>query len=294
MIVLEYINTISNATGSDKEGDKIVSTPIEALVLLHQLIEETKQNTVKESELKKWDFATSPHVHFNKTLDDTFMAFIMWARVKDDESSMINVSKAFRRLETYANWMHNSSIDLVDPLTPASIQKGLEQWCMNSSYDKDGRFLWWCDMSRIDMPYMKKELTPEESLRAFVWYAHAVMYDEKAQKNGLVFIYNVNRIGMIATFTLTPAKFAAKLDCLTIGVLPIKMKGIYMLDSPTWLRLFMGLMSIFMSKKMKERIVNVKEWKTIEETFGAETIPKMFGKLEGKLQEDVLEKEYFS
>jgi len=40
--------------------------------------------------------------------------------------------------------------------------------------------------------------------------------------------------------------------------------------------------------------VNVKEWKTIEETFGAETIPKMFGKLEGKLQEDVLEKEYFS
>ncbi len=105
----EYRKTFSNnPDGSDKkEGDLIVPSPEEALPLLKALVEHTKSNTKKESKRKKWDLDASPHKQFDKTLDDTFMAFIMWARVKkvhskkdknisepNDVGYEINVSKA--------------------------------------------------------------------------------------------------------------------------------------------------------------------------------------------------------
>ena len=149
-------------------------------------------------------------------------------------------------------------------------------------------------MSKIDVEKNKKELTPEESLRAFVWYAHAIMYDKNAQENGILFIQNLNKLGMVACFTMMPAKLSTKLDKLTIGVLPVKMKGGYMLETPTWVVVFMKIVGIFMSKKMKERVVIWKDWSQLEKTFGLEVTPKVFGKVNGKLEEDVIEKTYLS
>jgi hypothetical protein len=71
-----------------------------------------------------------------------------------------------------------------------------------------------------------------DSLRAFVWYSHYVMYDESVQENGLIFIESVAKLGIIKTMTLVPMKVGAKLDRLTIGVLPVKMNAIYILETP--------------------------------------------------------------
>ena len=132
------------------------------------------------------------------------------------------------------------------------------------------------------------------SHRAFVWYTHAVMYNDAAQKNGMVFVQNVNKIGMVQCFTLMPAKLSAKLDRLTIGVLPIKMQCMYMFESPTWISVFMKIIGVFMSKKMKERMVFFKDWNEIDKIGGLEAIPKGFGKVNGTLDESVIEDMYFA
>ena len=161
--------------------------------------------------------------------------------------------------------MHETGTDLTKPpLTSDSIKKALDAWAFNSSIDKEGRLVWWCDMGAIDQKQLKADFTPEDHLRAYVWYAHAIMYNEAARENGIVFISNFAKIGMVQCFTLMPAKLGAKLDKLTIGVLPIKMQCMYTFESPTWVNIFMKLIGMFMSKKMKERMVFMKDWSESE------------------------------
>ena len=100
-IISEYKDIFSKESGSDHKHDKVADDSSAALSLLKTLIDEKKRSIAQESKRKKWDFAASPHVHFGKTLDDTFSAFLAWARVKED-GTKINVTKAFRRLESYA------------------------------------------------------------------------------------------------------------------------------------------------------------------------------------------------
>lgn len=193
--------------------------------------------------------------------------------------------------------MHETGTDLIEPaLTSASVKKCVDAWAFNTSINSEGQLVWWGDMSKAkgDYKQFKKDFTPEDHLRAFVWYCHAIMYNENAQTNGLIWVYNCAKMGMIDMFTLMPAKLGTKLDKLTIGVLPIKMKCMYMFESPTWVNIFMKIISVFMSKKMKERMVFLKGWSESEtdKLGGLEAIPKGFGEVDGTLEGGVVEK-YF-
>ena len=192
--------------------------------------------------------------------------------------------------------MHDTGTDLTEPaLTSDSVKKALDAWAMQSTIDSEGRLVWWLDIAQIDIPHTKKDFKPEDHLRCFVWYCHALMYNENAQKNGMVIVENLAKIGMIDCFTFMPAKLSTKLDKLTIGVLPIKMQCCYMFEPPTWMSVFMKIIGVFMSKKMKERMVMLKSWEEIDKIGGVESIPKGFGKVEGKLDlsDTVIEKQYF-
>ncbi|KAL7543435.1 hypothetical protein ACHAXR_012711, partial [Thalassiosira sp. AJA248-18] len=279
--------------GSDLKTDKIADEDA-ALAVLKTLVEEKKQSIEKEDKRKKWDFATSPHENFGKTMDDTYLAFLSWAKVKQD-TSKINVSKALRRLESYADWMHDTGTDLTEPaLTSNSVKRAVDSWAFKTSIDSEGRLVWWNDVGKIDIKKVKADFTPEDHLRAFVWYSHAIMYDESAQKNGMVFVQNLSKLGMIDCFTMMPAKLSTKLDRLTIGVLPIKMRCVYMFESPTWVNIFMKIIGVFMSKKMKERMIFLKNWDETEKIGGVEAIPKGFGKANGTLEGGCVVEKYFA
>ena len=86
-----------------------------------------------------------------------------------------------------------------------------------------------------------------------------------------------------------PFILIAKMDRLTIGVLPIKMKGIYIFGAARWLHLMMNLMKPFLSKKMRERMIIVTEKMApdtqlyCDEEFGRAYVPDGFLGVQGDL-----------
>lgn len=315
------IETMNMADGKTKKGDIYMSTFNGALAALKQLIEMSIEVATKKQEkkkkkkkdkdedpTKKWKFETAPLKQFDKTLDDLYTTFLIWGKEngpKEDKKAnaqseskdkTFNVSKAFRRLESYADWMHDTGTDLTVPeLTVSGMKNAHNIWKMKASVDKEGHFVWWIDIGSIDLKELKA-LSTEESLRYFVWYCHFIMFDENAQQKGIVLVENIDKLGFWTSLTLMPPKLSAKLDRLTIGVLPVKIKQIYLLETSAWLKVFMALVSPFMSKKMKSRMTDLdKDYATLCEALGGpEYSFEGFGKLSnGGLKKDLNEK-YFS
>lgn len=306
-IIKESIGNFSTSSieGVNKKGDVMLEAKDMpgCLAALKKMIEAAKTNK-KEKKPEKWAFAASPHELFGKTLDDSFTAFLMWARVaadaeeqEEDDAGLggkINVSKAFRRLEAYADWMEEAKGDLIDPpLTAASCAPGCKTWGMQMSYSKDDVLCWWVDLAKVDLKAIKgtgedgTALTVEQSMRAFVWLAHAAMYDPKAQANGMAFMENMAQFGFWASMTMVPMKLSVKLDKLTMGVLPIKMKYMIVADAPRWISVLMKIFGMFMSKKLMGRIkMFKKEWEEVNKIVGDEAIPPGFGECNGKLKGD--------
>ncbi|KAL3939711.1 MAG: hypothetical protein SGBAC_005603 [Bacillariaceae sp.] len=302
-VMKESIKTFSNPFGSDKKNDIFVATKAEGIAKMKEMMDADRQKQKKDSKkCKRWDFRASPHEQFGKTLEDTYAAFVQWAKKEDEkgESSAdvevaFNVSKAYRRIESYADWMEDNAEELVDtPLTADSIKEAWKAWDMKSSIDKNENFVWWLDFKQLDRDSIKNKVPLKDSFRYMVWYAHFIMFNENAQNNGMVFIEAVGHVGFIESMTLVPMKLGVKLDRLTIGILPIKMKALYVLQSPTWMSMMSKFMSLFMSKKMKERIHVLEDFSEIESMVGNESVPAKFGELEGGMAADLIEAKYYS
>ena len=92
-----------------------------------------------------------------------------------------------------------------------------------------------------------------------------------------------------------PMDLGVKLDRLTIGILPIKMKLMLIADSPRWMSIMMGIFSRFMSKKMQKRMVVVKgdaeAWATVASSVGGKQYcPPGFGEMGGTAPDPVAAK----
>jgi hypothetical protein len=277
----------SKLRGTDKDEYMIVDTEEVALGLLKQMVESEKPRKGQKRP-QKWNFATVPLACFDKTLDDVFMCFVRWAKTDDESSTAINVTSAFARLTAYATWMDNTGRDMIDPpLTTESIKEAWKAWNMKVSYDKAGHLVWWFDIDDFHEKTVKSMQT-EESLRLFVWFAHFVMLDPQAQKNGCVLVENLGKIQLWNGLTLLPPNLARKIDRLTVGTMPVKMKQIYVCESPQWATVLMRMMKPFLSPIVKDRIILMDNPKLLEEILGLDCIPTGFVGTEGKLEKDIV------
>eukprot|EP00320_Phaeocystis_rex_P000568 CAMPEP_0119072188 /NCGR_PEP_ID=MMETSP1178-20130426/58200_1 /TAXON_ID=33656 /ORGANISM="unid sp, Strain CCMP2000" /LENGTH=311 /DNA_ID=CAMNT_0007054175 /DNA_START=152 /DNA_END=1087 /DNA_ORIENTATION=- len=296
------------ASGKNKKSDLLMPAADlkGALALLKELVE-TAKKTAKGKKLTMWDFRSSPHAQFGRSLDDAFKTFLMWGRISADddddddglgagskafwaargdaEEGVINVSKAFRRLEAYAEWMEDTGTELMEPplIYDAGMAEVHKTWGMSTSVAASGQLIWWIDMGSIDLVAVKT--TPvEATFRYMVWFAHAVMYNENAMEHGMAFCECVGSMGFWTMMTMFPMKLSAKLDRLTIGTLPVKMKCLMILDPPKWMALMMSIMGAFMSAKMKKRMVLLKGpdcWAGPAAQWGAGCVPKGFAECGG-------------
>ena len=279
------IETFSMADGKHKKHDVIVKKLEDGLELLNEYVSErekgyaekneetTKNSTKKESKKKEKLMDLVPLSEFNATQDQFLTSFLKWAEQEQEEATgkdgktkskkdkeetktttVINVSKAKRRLDSYFEWMEDNQDDFEEPLTIESISETAKLWDIQITYDDKGHFLWWIDIAKLDKEEIKN-VAPRDHLRYVVWFSHLVMFDQKAQDNGAKIIENLGHIGFWKLATLVPHELGAKMDRLTIGILPVKMKQIYVFGAAKWMTILMTLLKPFMSKKMKERMI---------------------------------------
>ena len=205
---------------------------------------------------------------------------------------MYNVTKAFSRLESYVNWMEAHRSDLAEPkLTAESVKEASKAWAIECRHDKQGRFIWFFDFSKMDIKAIQKNggtIPLRDSLRYIVWASHVMLFDKHAQDNGMVVVQSMGYMGIMESMNMVPLDMAALLDKFTMGTLPVKLKQIYVFNSARWVGMIMGFMKPFLAQKMRQRIVLLDDKKTrksigmdplafLEQELGSECIPEAFG-----------------
>jgi hypothetical protein len=254
----DTISTIKSAVGTTKLDDQHTLDAAVALNALKALVAQKlepgdgneKQKTADDTE--KWKFGTSPHAAFGRTFEDVLQAFVRWATqdpaededVNGGEPPTINISKAFRRLEVYADWMHSTGTQLTEPpLSAESVKAAWKVWKMRTSIDASGRFVWWFDMGKLDMAQVKA-CPVVDTVRVMVWCTHAILFNENAQKHGMVYVEDVAQVGFWQSMTMLPPKVGQKLDQLAVGVIPVKLALVLTLTdrtTPTWVKLMVNI-----------------------------------------------------
>lgn len=319
-VIGEYRSVISSADGKELKGDVYAVNGFEeGLILIKQMIKDEALKSDKNELL--WSFQTSPLGDFGKTVDDLLKAFLRWSIVdnhltnghaRDDngcsligginhypsESENINVSKAFRRLTAYTQWMQSVSDDLsTSHLTYESIAPSLDIFSINVTHDNCGRLIWWVDLGKTKIDALKAQSTADTT-RMFVWVAHLLFLDDAAQTKGLVVIDDMAEIGFWEYMTMLPLKVGISVDRFLISVTPLKAKNVLMMHRPKWAEIAYGLLSWFLNERMKSRVTMVEKGE--EETIlnkavgGKAFIPSGFGNTNGQVEEDLIARNHKS
>jgi len=309
-VILEYISVVKGADGIHLNGDIHAQEMDGGLKLLQSMVQEAA--LASEDDELAWSFRTTPLDDFGKTIDDVLLAFLRWSIVDKNsshndkscrlvggvndypssEKQEINVSKAFRRLASYIQWMQSVSSDLMDPpLTFESISPALTTFSIHVTHDSCERLVWWVNLGKTDMSTFKSQ-APRETTRLFVWVAHLLFLDEGAQTKGLVVVDDMAEIGFWNYMTMLPIQVGISVDRFLISVTPLKAKNVVLMHLPKWAEIGYGLLSWFLNAKMKSRVTMVskgEETETLEMIVGGSNfIPADFGTFEGELKTDII------
>jgi len=302
------LKAVGSAGGTTHRKDVYVDTAEQALVALKEMIETAKE----KGSVSQWGFQTVPFDEFDRSSEDLLMVFVRWAAADgapDDHTKCsregsvngrhktINVSKAFRRLENYAEWMDHG--DLLDPpLTATSLETIWKAFEMEITYDDCGRLVWWLDLSKVDFDTIKA-MPPKEVHRLFVWISHYMLFSPQAQENGMVFCNSLGNISFWSFMTMLPLELGLKLDEFVISVIPLKTKFVLLMQRPPWAKFGFQLVKPFLKREMQRRVVVIEDGlhppSFVEDVVGGKApIPDGFGDLEGTQNVDVVNSYFYS
>lgn len=303
-----YRDIINSAEGKEHGSDVHTNDLNEGLDIIRSLVQQKVEEAHSAGEESSpWYFRNVPCKEFGRTLDDVYVAFLRWASVEPNQFEEcglkgginklgpINVSKAFRRLESYAQWMHSTGDDLVD-LTASSVKPTNDLMYFRVTYDDCDRVVWWLDLGRTQFDALR-ELPDASILRLFVWLAHLIMFEEKAQKHGVVFFESMSYVGFWQYMTMLPFNVGLALDKYMVGVIPVRTKLVVFLKRPFWVDAMYGLLQFFLPKRMKRRVdmPGKAGQKAAEETVGnMDCVPIGFDDLKGTVEVDLMAKRMLS
>lgn len=317
-VIGEYRSVIQSADGKEIKGDVYAENGLEeGLKLIKQMVDSEASKSAENKII--WNFETAPLSDLGKAVEDLLLAFLRWSVVdnhltnghaRDDngcsligginhypsETEKINVSKAFRRLSSYTQWMESVSQDLlVSPLTYESVSASLSIFSFHVTHDECGRLVWWVDLGKTKIDTLKAQST-SDTTRMFVFIAHLLFLDEAAQTKGLVVIDDMSEIGFWEYMTMLPLKVGISVDRFLISVTPLKAKNVVMMHRPKWAEIAYGLLSLFLNERMKSRVTMVnkgdEEAVLIKAVGGTKYIPIGFGIANGEMEKDLIARNY--
>lgn len=305
------IDTVLMQDTKGKKGDFFCSYEDEGLACLIAMVRENKVKIDK-----------APLKPFNATVDDLLRVFVKWSRKdrpikeKDEQKASAvaplptnasananastivnrykkgryNVSKAFRRVVTYTRWMKKNCTGF--DFDPATMTEPCDAWGFFLTHDKEGRLVWWGDIDQFNFDKIKNIIPYEDTLRYFTYISHLFMFDRGAQENGMVCVDQMGNKSVTEYLFLIPMELGAKLDRISVGILPIKMKKMYMYNCARWMLIVAGLMAPFTSAKIIKRVCFIRgnPHKRLEQDLGIENIPAKMGGVQGKAETDILSK----
>lgn len=312
----EFSSVVKGADGVDLKGDRVAAAYPEGIEMLKAMIQEVVSTSESKDDKLAWSFRTTPLKDFGKTIDDVLLAFLRWSTVDQKSShsdkscsligginnypfsapanaehdSNINVSKAFRRLTSYTRWMKSVSSDLKEPLTFESVSPSLSTFSIQMTHDSCDRLVWWINLGKTDMSAFKSQ-SPRETIRLFIWVAHFLFLDERAQTKGLVVVDDMANVNFYEYMTMLPVNVGLSLDRFLISVTPLKTKNVVLMHLPKWAEIAYSLLSWFLTSKMKSRVTIVadgEESETLKNVVGgSQFIPLDFSDY-GHVQTDII------
>jgi CRAL/TRIO domain len=278
--ILQTVRNIVRSSGGDTNMDDVVANDMDTALSLFQDMIPDEWTHLSSSTQTTLLSDILPLDEYGKTLDDLYLSFLRWSMadsaedqkeesatcnlhggVNAGESRAINVSKAYRRMERYMEWMQEAYEDLMTPdkLTSENLVDIWSAFQMKMTYDDCGRLVWWLDLALVDLPRIQLEIPPREITRLFVWIAHYIMFNPQAQSHGIVFFSGMGHIDFWTFMTMLPVDVGLKLDSFTISVIPAKTKFLVLYDRPGWAKFLFQLIKPFLRRAMQRRVIVIEE-----------------------------------
>jgi hypothetical protein len=223
-------------------------------------------------------------------------AFVLWSETtskrfqnngkeKQTINPKYNVTKAYKRLQSYQNWMdQNITKPGLDVHAQSfSLQEMHHLFQIQLARDQNGGLVLYCDSDAWDKQAFYRHTGAEDMMKYLVWLSHFMMFDKGCQQHGISLIYSLSGVTITDSLTsqMVPIDLQQKIDRLTLGTLPVRVKTILLFNNPTWIRVLITIFSPFLSKKMKERITMISQTANVQSVVeqhvgGANFIPKGF------------------
>ena len=270
------VETLGMSEGKNKRHDVYVKNKQEGINVLKELVE------ISQKVDEKYKMDLTPFQDFDASMDTLLRSFVHWSYA----DNKYNISKAFRRLESYVKWMDDNRRIIGQKLTNEERKDAHRIWGPMKLTKSGSTLVWWFDVTTIDIKAVKR-FDHDITIKYFVWICHYMLFQDFED---VILMENLEGLNMIETFTMVPPDIGAKMDRFTIGVLPIRLKNVYLIHNPRWMAIILALMKPFLSKKMRRRMISLNKKENLEDFFsktvGADAVPTGFCGVEGRVESD--------
>lgn len=278
--ILSEANAMNKMEGKDEKGDIRVQTMKKAMESLVSLIPE---DGGKDGKFKYASMHLGSDIGpcVGKTRDDVHRAFLLWSqKEKDRENDSFNVTKAFRRLEAFADYqlrMYEPYFNTPVDITSKAIIKASQFLNIKTLADTcDGAVVIIIDLAKLDYEGLdNKDYDMKDFLRYYWAYMLNTMFDDAACSQGSIIIEGLGGCGISDMYKMNRIMKPIENDMneMFYGVMPYKMKMVILVGTPWWLSALIRFMRLFLSKKMSSRIKNLYMKDMYKIIGGADRLP---------------------
>jgi len=139
----------------------------------------------------------------------------------------------------------------------------------------NGCAVWAWDLEKVKS-WDRSGMSDREFMRGFWYLMVASMFDSVVQTQGVIIVQSLRNIGFGSMMSMQGAfkSVEATMNEMFYGCMPFKMKECVVVGSPWWVSALIGVMRLFMSKKMSQRIKNVTQEQMLHHLGGPGMLPK--------------------